>query len=406
MTVGIQSMYPVPLKENGLVESYKENAFDYAVPKKTIYGEAANIVKLLESKPGFNPNIKFDPSKHLKFSEESYKTTKKFTLQDLNINKTHVKPMNDFGAVFPFELLTQEAIDVILWEALQPDVLENDARLPNLATNATRLDFHVGCHLDKSPFTKDISYSKELSDIVSNFVGVKLSPVYDCDLIQINCSLATNDPIEQLTLFPQTQEAIDAELARQDLSDGQDIPSTVGVHYDSISVPLVIMLDLPSEAQGGQTTIITGDNKSTRVPDPTPGCATLIQGRVLRHLASKPVTNHNRISMVLSYGSKEPELLDNLVTTSTKPSVLPKNKYAKFYSEWTEYKLQNLENHMKWIRENIVQQYEKGEGFNQEKFVEQCSTMEKYLRGIWEEMECVDNPPYPPPSFKTPYADI
>ncbi|KAG0687167.1 hypothetical protein C6P40_002774 [Pichia californica] len=403
MTAGVQTLYPKPLKSNGLVESYKDYCPTHIIPEKTINNEINSMIKLIESKPGFNKNLKFDPLKHIIFNDEYYKSTKTFTLDDLEIEKTHIKPLNNFGATFPFKLLSEEAIDMLIWEALT--TIDTNGRLPNLATNATRLDFHIGCNFKKSKFTNDLAKSEILSNIVSNFVGYKLKPVWESDLVHINCSLATNDPIE-LNKFPKDQNEIEKILKLQDACDGQDIPSTLGVHYDSISIPLVIMLDLPNEAQGGQTTILTGKNTVTRVPDPPRGSGTLIQGRVLRHLASKPVTNHNRISFVISYATGVDGELDNCVTTSLKPSVLPKNEFNKFYKDWTEYKFLKLESHLKKIREQIVDDYEQGKGFDQELFVEKCLKIEKYFHGIYEEMECVENKPYPPPYFNTPYNEL
>lgn len=406
MTIGIETLYPNPLKSNGLVESYKTHCEDYKVPQKTLDSEIKAFVSEIESTPGFDPTTKFDAKKHIIFDADSYKTTKTYSLSELEIEKTHVQPLNDFGAAFPFKLLSKEAVNMLLWEALQPQVIDGYARLPNLATGATRLDFHIGGHFKHAPFTEALAKSDELAEIVSNFVGHKMKPVWEMDLVHINVSLATNDLEEQMQNYPQTQEEIDYELKRQDAGDGQDIPSTLGVHYDSISVPLVIMLDLPEEAQGGQTTVITGNNKATRVPEPPIGSGTLIQGRVLRHLASKPVTNHNRISFVLSYATGVEGELDNCVTTSLKPSVLPKNEFNKFYKDWVEYKFAKLEGHLRKIRESVVQNYESGKGFEQEAFVEKCMNIENYVHDIYKEMECVENLPYPPPHFNIPYSEL
>lgn len=402
--VGVSTLYPQPLKQNGLVESYKEYCPDYKVPQQSLDNEVASLIKKIESTPGFDPNTKFDFNKHVIFKEEQFKTTKTFTLDQLDITKTHIETLNNFGAAFPFKLLSEEAVNMMLWEALTN--VDNHARLPNLATGATRLDFHIGNHFKNAPFTHAFARSPELAEIVSRFVGHKMEAVWDMDLVHINASLATNDPEEALQNFPQTQSEIDAILEKQDKSDGQDIPSTLGVHYDSISVPLVIMLDLPEEAQGGQTTIITGNNKATKVPDPPKGSGTLIQGRVLRHLASKPVTNHNRISLVVSFATGVKGELDNCVITSLKPSVLPKNEYNQFYRDWVDYKFKKLEDHLAKIRNDVDEAYKNGEGFDQEGFVEKCEKIEKYFRGIYEEMECVDNQPYPPPVFNIPYSEL
>ncbi|GAV30669.1 hypothetical protein PMKS-004186 [Pichia membranifaciens] len=209
---------------------------------------------------------------------------------------------------------------MILYEALQPQVIEKYGRLPNLATNATRLDFHIGGHAaEDAPFTNALARSPEITNIVSNFFGEELEPVYNSETAHINLSLATMDEAEKEKL-PQTEAEIKELLQKQDSGDGNKIPSTLGLHYDSSTVTMVVTLDLPKEAVGGQTAIVTGDEKAVRVPEPKVGHATIIQGRVLKHLASKPVTNHNRITFVNAYAVAAPDKLDNTALTSTKPS--------------------------------------------------------------------------------------
>lgn len=413
MTIVVQCTSAETSKDFGLVETYMDHIpgytnhnFEYKIPIQTIDNEIANMVKQIESTEGFDSNLKFNPHKHIIFDKTSYKTTKTFTLSDLNITKAHIKPINNFGASYPFELFSREAVNMLLWEAFQPAVIENFSRLPNLSKNATRLDFHIGGHLEISPFTNAVAKSEELAEIVSTFVGHKMKHVWDTDLVHINVSLASSDNEEILKYYSLSEEDIQKELEKQNVSAGAEVSSTTGVHYDSISVPLVIMLDLPKEARGGQTTIITGDEKTVRVPDPPKGSGTVMQGRVLRHLASKPVTNHNRISFVISYGTGVEGELDNCVITSVKPSVLPKNEYNKFYRDWVDYKLGKLEAHLQKMREDITNNYECGIEFNQEEFVGKCGEIVKYIRGIYEEMECVSTVPYPPPHFNLPYAEL
>lgn len=406
MPVPTSLQYPVPLKKNGLVEDYKQFSPNHKIPQQTINSEVKSLLNTIKETPGFNPNVKFDPKKHIIFSPDSYTTTKRYRLDELKINKTHTKPINNFGAVFPFKIINKEAVNMLLWEAFQPEVLEAHGRVPNAKYGTTRLDLHVGDHFKEAPFTTAFAKSKEITEIVSTFVGYPLQPVWDMDFVHINVSLASNDPIEQRENYPQTQEEIDALLSKQDSSNGEKIPTTTGVHYDSITVPLVIMLDLPEDAQGGQTTIITGDELATRIPDPPIGSGTLIQGRVLRHLATKPVTNHNRISMILSFATGVPGELDNCVLTSIKSSVLPRNMFDKFYRDWASYKFHKLAKHLALIREQIDINYQQKKGFDQESFVENCLKIETYIKGIYEEMECVSNSPYPPRLFSIPYQEL
>ena len=404
MTVALYP-YPKVSSELGHVETYKDFAPTHKIPTKTRELEIKSLVEKITSNPSFNPNLKFDASKHIVFDPSYYKSTKTFTLDDLKINKTHVPRVTDFGAAFPFPLLSSEAVDMVLYEALQPEIIEDYARLPNLAKGATRLDFHIGGHADDhAPFTDALIKSPEIAEIVSNFFGTPMSVIYNSERAHLNVSLATKDE-EEIAKYPSSKEEIMQALNNQDAGDGDEIPSTLGLHYDSTTVALVVMLDLPEEAVGGQTTIITGDEKVVRVPEPKKGYATMIQGRVLKHLASKPVTNHNRISFVNGFAVTGPEQLDNTELTSTKPSVLPRARYDLFYRDWVDYKFTHLEEHLKYIREQVNKDFRDGKGFDQEGFVKKCLNIEEYFKKCYDEMECVNNPPYPSPHFKTKYQD-
>lgn len=249
----------------------------------------------------------------------------------MGILKIHVPRVTDFGAAFSFPLLSEEAVNMVLYEAFQPNVIDKFGRLPNLATKATRLDFHICGHTDThGPFTKSIIKSPESAEIVSKIFGTSMSTIYNSEVGNLNVCLATSDPIEQ-TKCPQTEEEIKHVLVLQDAGDGDEIPSALGLHYDSTTVTMVVMLDRPEEAVGGQTTIVTGDEKVVKVPEPRIDYATLIQGRVLKHSASKPATNHNRISLVNRYAVSGPDMLDNTALTSTKPSVLPRARVGSHY---------------------------------------------------------------------------
>jgi hypothetical protein len=118
------------------------------------------------------------------------------------------------------------------------------------------------------------------------------------------------------------------------------------------------------------------------------------------------VTNHNRITLVNGYAAAGPEKLDNAALTSTKPSVLPRARFDLFYRDWVDYKFRNLEAHLKYLRGEVDKDFQAGKGFDQEKFVEQCMNVENYVRKCYDEMECVNNPPYPAPHFKTPYSQL
>ncbi|ODV83669.1 hypothetical protein CANARDRAFT_202714 [[Candida] arabinofermentans NRRL YB-2248] len=386
---------------------YKTGSHSYDIPKKTRELEIAALLAKLEAKPTFNPNLKFDPKKHIIFSDEKFEGTKTVTLQEIGINKTRTAPVCDFAAAYPFPLISQECADMLLWELFQPDVIDKWARLTNagLSKGATRLDFHVGAHCRmKAKFSHDFYNSPELSAIVSKVVGFKVSNIYDSEVGHTNVSLASLDPEEARSKL--SAASMIEEYKSQNEKKGHEIPSTLGLHYDSVTFALVVMLDLGEGAVGGETGIITGDDKVFRVPDPKVGYATLIQGMVLRHVATKPVSNSNRITGVCGFQSAGPEILDNCRITSTKPSVLPRMPYNQFYRDWFDFRFKNLANHLKYQREQVMERFEKGEEFDQLAMIDICKNMEKYLHDSWKEMEAVHNPPYPPPEFQMPYDQL
>ncbi|ODV83673.1 hypothetical protein CANARDRAFT_9497 [[Candida] arabinofermentans NRRL YB-2248] len=401
------SDYPIPLKENGLIEEYLSESHSYDIPEKTLNNEVAELIAKLESKPTFNPDLKFDPSKHLVFKNEYYETTTTRTLEQLGIKKTRTKPVSNFAAAHPFPLLTQEAVDMVLWESLRPEVLRKYGRLPNLSKNATRLDFHVGGHTKfAAPFTRAMYNSPEVAAIVSKFTGVDVSTIHNSTLNHMNISLASSDPNEMKEIPSEKKDlltAYDAQASKK----GHELPSTLGLHYDSVTFALVIMLDLGEGAVGGETGIITGDDRVFRVPDPKIGYATLIQGMVLRHVATKPVSNSNRITGVTGFKTCGPGMeLDNCRITSQKPSVLPRAIHNIFYSDWFDYRFETLSKHLDYQRKQIMEKFEKGEQFDQLAMIEVCKNMEKFLFDSYKELEAVHNPPFPPIEFKTPYDQL
>ncbi|ODV83663.1 hypothetical protein CANARDRAFT_29879 [[Candida] arabinofermentans NRRL YB-2248] len=398
--------YPYPKAEFGALENYRTAKHTHDVQPKTINLEIKSLLTRLKSKPTFNPNLKFDVSKHIIFKDEYFEKTKIATLSDLHITKTRMKPVSDFAAAYPFPLISQEAADMILWEAFQPEVLDRYGRVPNLSKDITRLDFHVGGHCkDLAPFSNALYTSPEISEIVSKFVGLKVDTLYNTEVGHMNVSLASLDENE-IDNLPSAKQDMLAVLEAQNKKKGDEIPSTLGLHYDSNTFALVIMLDMGDDAVGGETGIITGDDKVFRVPDPKIGYATLIQGTVLKHVATKPVSNSNRITGVVGLASAGPELLDNCRYTGVKPSILPRTQHDQFYSEWFEWKFKHLENHLNYQRTLIMEKFEKGEEFDQLAMIDVCKSMEKYLHASWAEMEAVSNPPYPPKEFQTPYSEL
>ncbi|KAG7890309.1 hypothetical protein KL935_004130 [Ogataea polymorpha] len=381
--------YPHPQKHLGHAVNYLTGNHEYDIPKETVDGEIAQLRARLESKPSFNPGLTFDPEKHL-IKDPSAKV---LTLDDLKIKKTRVAPVCNFATTYQFPLLTQEAVDMILWEALRPEIVEKYGRLPNLAKSATRLDFHIGGHCSRwAPFTQALWHSPELREILERFTKVKMKPLFSAG--HFNFSLAEKNATE-----PPSEELL---RKYREQSNGDEVPSSLGMHYDSSTFALVIMAELDENTIGGETGIVTGDNKFVRVPDPKVGSATLIQGMVLKHVATKPVSNSNRVTAVAGFCVAGPEKLDNSLLTSVKPSILPRQNYNEFYNDWAQFRLTNLAEHILHYRDQL----KNVEQFDQKDFIAHCQEMESYLHKCWDEMEEHYNPPYPPKEFRITYDEL
>ncbi|KAG7895308.1 hypothetical protein KL936_000016 [Ogataea polymorpha] len=381
--------YPHPQKHLGHAVNYLTGNHEYDIPKETVDGEIAQLRARLESKPSFNPGLTFDPEKHL-IKDPSAKV---LTLDDLKIKKTRVAPVCNFATTYQFPLLTQEAVDMIFWEALRPEIVEKYGRLPNLAKSATRLDFHIGGHCSRwAPFTQALWNSPELREILERFTKVKMKPLFSAG--HFNFSLAEKNATE-----PPSEELL---RKYREQSNGDEVPSSLGMHYDSSTFALVIMAELDENTIGGETGIVTGDNKFVRVPDPKVGSATLIQGMVLKHVATKPVSNSNRVTAVAGFCVAGPEKLDNSLLTSVKPSILPRQNYNEFYNDWAQFRLTNLAEHILHYRDQL----KNVEQFDQKDFIAHCREMESYLHKCWDEMEEHYNPPYPPKEFRITYDEL
>lgn len=134
------------------------------IPQSVLDNELQVFVNKIKNKPGFDPTVKFDPAKHLNFTT----TGKKHSFKSLGITKTHVKPINEIAAVEPFQLFTQEAIDLMNYEIFTDiKLLKRHGRLNhgNSSKNSSKLDFQLSGFIDETVFTKAAWLSPEVKAI-------------------------------------------------------------------------------------------------------------------------------------------------------------------------------------------------------------------------------------------------
>ncbi|KAG7885335.1 hypothetical protein KL936_005399 [Ogataea polymorpha] len=388
-----------------ICEDYLTGAHSMDVPQETLDKEVQAILDKIKSKPDFNPNQLFDPEKHLAWKDEYLENTKTFTLQDLGITKTHTKPINNFGATYPFPLLTEEAIDIMKWEAFQPQIVKKYARLtnPDFSLKTNRHDFHIAGYPEEghAPFTKSVYEHPRLKEIFSQLIGMDVTTTYGYDVNHVNVALADFDMPLDAPLYPEPEKDEDGKP----IFKAEEVGSILGQHYDSTSIACVIMWECPQD-KGGETVIITGDETPLVIPNiARPGYCTLLQARVIRHIATKPNTNSNRIATVAGYYPTAP-ILDNSCLTSVRPSILPRSVHDQFYTEWFDFRFKQLERVLADKRKKLWDAYKKGETFDQKDVIEFSKECQQYLFDSWREMEFANNDPYPPPLFSKPYSEL
>lgn len=367
-------------------EDVLNGSVSYKIPESVVNSEIKDLVDNLERQPNFNPHVEFDPAKHIIFKDDDIGKFRRLTLAELGISKTHVPAISDLGVTDPFPLFSEEACNIMKWEAFQTQSVKKYGRLPRLAKNATNLDLQICGYIKSAPFTKAAWTHPRTQEIVDKIAGVELKIMFDYEISHINASLINkNHPVGE-------------KLGK----DGS-LDSVYDWHYDSNSVVVVLMLSTNSDMIGGKTGLRDGQENILTVDDPKVGFATLLQGRVVRHVATKPITNHERIGSVVGYVPKSVEIPDTTVLTSFKPSVLPRSIHDEYYPEWCDYRLSRIQE----MIENKRQQLFKIEGhFDQQKFIDFCKDVEQYLQKTWNEFEVVCNDEYPPKLYSTPYKDL
>ena len=360
----------------------------YSIPQETIDNEIKDLLKNLELVPDFNPHQPFDPKKHRIYRDDKFDDIKRFTLEELDIKKTHVEPISDIAVTNPFPLFTEEACSIMKWEAFQTECLTKYGRLPKFAKGNTRLDLQVCGYIDRAPFTKSALTHPETQRIINKIANVDLKIMFDYEICHINSSLIDGR-------YP-----VGAKLGEE-----SDLSTVYDWHYDSNSVVLVLMLSTSDDMIGGKTGLKDGNENIVLINEPKIGYASLLQGRVIKHVATKPITNHERISAVVGYVPEAIDLPDTTVLTSFKASNLPRTIHDEYYPQWVDYRFKRIEQMLQYKRQNIMDNVGK-QHFDQKDVIDFCHDIEQYLSKTYNEFELVDTNEYPPPIYSVPYKDL
>lgn len=371
------------------------------IPDHVIDNEVYNLVKDIEAKPGFDPSVQFDPKRHLKFAN---KNLNKIKLTDLNITKTHVKPISEIGAVEPFELFTDEAIDLMKYEVFSNTaLLKKYGRVTATGHNATATDFQLSGFSDDAPFCRAAWTHPETVKIFSDLMGIEFYLPHPFNISHINASLTPRKRGE-----PPAQDSPEEyeELKRKQDENPDNISANVGWHYDSPPFVCVCMLSAPSNMIGGETGLRDGNENIVRIADPKPGQVSLLQARVIKHIATKPLNRCDRISYVISLLPKDPDMYDSSQAVSERPGASSAFTNDRFYPNFINYRMDRVKARLDRYQKKIMDNYKEGRKFSQNDAIDFLLEIEEYVHNTYKHFEAISDEPYPPKWFSTPYKDL
>ncbi|CCH41205.1 hypothetical protein BN7_742 [Wickerhamomyces ciferrii] len=369
------AVLPQSLSQDVLNDNHK-----YDVPKDVYEEQLLPILQALLKFGITDPStVKFDPAKHILFTDDYYTKTKRHTLEELGLKNLHQTPISPIGVSEPFPLFTQEAITIMRYELIQKDLIEHCGRVSSQSTTGD-VDLTIRGYTKKfAHFTHEAWTHPKTMEIINKMAGVELLHMFDYEIASANVSIRS----EATKLIDQTPI---------DYDDPDKIPGIVSWHFDSPQFVCVLMMSDTTKMVGGETSLIKGDGKVAKVANPKQGWANVLQGRVVKHIAPKPSGEYDeRITQVCSYRPADP-MLDKCVMTTIKPAALSGTRYNEFYKDWMNYRLEVLSKRVDILKEQINTKIDKGERFDQ---IETINFIQKniveYAEHTWQEFEVVDD---------------
>ncbi|KUI60925.1 hypothetical protein VP1G_08110 [Cytospora mali] len=305
------------------------------------------------------PAIKgpFNPAEHLNFSPPS----KIHTMKEIGLENSGVSPI---AVSEPFPLFNEEAVMRFREEVLSKDVIENCQFSSNLSQCQLR-----GFASKYAPFVYDAWKNPEVLRIISNIAGIELIPAIDLEIAHINLSA-------------QSQEQMEGELRDVQANGGEQKLSSVDWHTDSYPFVCVTMLSDCTNMVGGETALRTGSGEIIKVRGPQMGCAVILQGRYIEHQALRALGAMERITMVTSFRPKNPLLRDDTVLTTVRPV----SDLAELYAQFSEYRLEMLEERIRVELKEIRESRAAGRGVSTKKLKLFLAEQAKFLEHMNGEM--------------------
>lgn len=353
---------------------------NWDIPESVYDKTVGPLLRELEQNYGITDpsGVTFDAARHLLFTDDYYETTKRLTLKELGVTSSHQEPISPIGVSEPFPLFTQEAIAIMRWELFQKECFLQCGRI-NDHSSTGDMDFYVRGYAKKyTPFTYQAWNAPKVLEIISKMAGVQLIHQFDYEIGHINVSIK--------------QESTRILDIKQEDETADEMAGIVSWHFDSPQFVCVLMMSDTSEMIGGETALIDGNGKIVKVCGPKQGWCNVLQGRILRHIATKPKGEYTeRITSVCSFRPKN-TLLDDAPITTVKPSELSGTRYNEFYQEYMNYRLDVLSERIAHLKTTMNQSIARGEKFDQLETINFIqSKIVEYAEHTWQEFEVVDD---------------
>ncbi|KAH0163548.1 hypothetical protein KCU67_g5511, partial [Aureobasidium melanogenum] len=281
----------------------------------------------------------FDPKVHLDYAPPK----KVYPLADLKLEPRDFS--TPIAATAPFQLLSEEGVLAYRRALFAPDVLDECAVSPYLNTLIVR------DAAKKSKFLHDFWNHPDTLRILSGLMQAPLVPIFKIEEGFVSVQTKSSQNIEEMkkevSIEPDHRlvELSEEERNADPLKFGSIIPW----HFDSYPYACIIMLSHTDGMVGGETFIKCGDGTVTKVEGPKYGCAYIIQGGILEHLASRGKGVKERIASVVSFRANVEGFYDISFTTNTRPMTNTQD----LHREWAEYRLNVMKKEIEATLEKV-----------------------------------------------------
>ncbi|KAH7409590.1 hypothetical protein BKA64DRAFT_720838 [Cadophora sp. MPI-SDFR-AT-0126] len=294
--------------------------------------------------PRLTSNATFDPKTHLAFSPP----TEFYTLEELGL----ASPLatGPIAITAPFPLFSTEGIKQLRADLFRPSVIEKhmyrEAKDPGV--------YKIRGYGSDAPFVYSAWTHPQLLDVCSKAAGVELEVVFDYEIGHINVQLPKVAGDEEKDILERLPPSVPP---KQDIFVDEGIKAAAqeneghltAWHNDSYPWVCVVMLSDPTGMVGGETALRKGDGSLLKVRGPEVGCAVMMQGGLINHVALKALGNGERITMVTSFRPKNALAYDS----SNLGNVKKVSNHDVLFRQWATYRAENLAKRAYVFRESL-----------------------------------------------------